>query len=205
MKKDFTDEQFDLANKLILSAMRKENAENSMIKGIFKPRKVSNPEAEREIVEESKYIYSTLDTLPNDEKFDMLDCVSKLGHYYSRMSALESFEKGPLNHYSYFVRGCIVVHETYYDSKLDILLEKLKSSKEYGARHSAICHIRDTYHNMDKRDQKYLMGRLSHRKDKSNRELAKPMSYEQLKNANDDLSTYQTFESIANKEQAREA
>lgn len=201
MKKKFTDEQFDIADKLIKSAYIKETAEDSMMRGIFRRRKVSDPKAEKEIEDEVKFISSTLANMPCEEKFDILDCVSKLGQYYSRLGMLESFEKGPLNHYTYLSRCSIAVYEIYYDKMLDGLLEKLKGKYEYSERQAELSDIKAIFSKMDKRDKSCVIGRLRCRIEKSNKITKKPETFEQFQQANENLAICRTLKSITSKEQ----
>lgn len=201
MKKKFTDEQFDIADKLIKSAYIKETAEDSMMRGIFRRRKVSDPKAEKEIEKEVEFISSTLRNLSCEEKFDILDCVSRLGQYYSRLGAFDTFEKGPFNHNTYLSRCSVAVYEIYYDNILDSLLERLKGKYEYSERQAELSDIKAIFSKMDKRDKEHVLGRLRCRIEKSNKITKNPETFEQFQQANENLAICRTLKNITSKEQ----
>ena len=194
MKKQFTDEQYDVADKLVKSANNKEYATSSMMKGFFKVRKVSNPEAEKVVEDETNYIVSTLENLDNKEKFEVLDCVAQLGRYYSKLGVLENFDnKKPLNAFTFLSRASVAVYETYYNYKLDTLLNELKGVENYYLATEQLSSINKKFNDLDERDQKYIMGRLSSHISKADESLKNPKDYDEFKQASQNLRLFDAF------------
>ncbi len=196
MKKEFTEKQFDFAKQLVISASRVETARHSMTRGLFKLRKVSNPEAEKEIEEQSSYIVDALDNLKGEERFDMLDCVMELGKYYNRMGLLDGFERGPLNHNMHMARCSVAVYEIYYDHKLNSLFEELKDKNEFDEAHEELANIKVNFDNLDERDRRFIMGRMRNCVEKATEVRKDPKSFEQYKEAGRKIRMYSAFENL---------
>lgn len=206
MKKDYTDEQYNIADDLMHSALKRDYAVDSMIKGIFRPRKVSHPQAEETIKQESEKIISKLDSMTTEERFEIFDCIGKLAHYHSAMSTLDKLENGnDLNHHTFMLRSAFSVYEIYYDGKVNNYLgalENLQSSKDNMGK--GILDIKSAFEKMDERDRNAIANRLNTRKVEAEAVLKKPNNFKEFKKADDDVKLFNTLENIIGKEKEEE-
>lgn len=206
MKKDYTDEQYKIADNLMHSALRRDYAVDSMIKGFFRPRKVSNPQAEKTIKQESEEIVSKLDGMTTEERFEIFDCINKLGHYHSTMSMLDNLEKGTiLNHHTFMLRSAYSVYEIYYDSKVNGYLDTLEIVQNNSEDlKKGKLDIKSSFNNLDERDKNAIVNRLKARMTEAQATVEKPNNFEEFKKANNDIKLFSILENIIKREKEEE-
>lgn len=206
MKKDYTDEQYKIADDLMHSALRRDYAVESMIKGFFRPRKVSNPQAEKTIKNESEEIVSKLDGMTTEERFEIFDCIYKLGHYHSTMSMLDNLEKGiVLNHHTFMLRSAFSVYEIYYDARVNNYLDFLENlQKKSEELKKGKLDIKKSFDSLDARDKKAIVNRLNTRKKEAQAIIEKPNCFEDFKKANNDIRLFSVLENTIAKEKEEE-